>query len=184
MATISLAADTGMALPLETGLATCLVSVALAERLGLDDGERTRIHRLALLQHIGCTAAAARVAGALGDEMIMRAHAATLDFSDQRQMLRFMLAHVARTNPVLNRPAALARLMVKGREVTATARDVCEAARMLGPRCGYDPDHIDDFNAVYENWDGTGFPGTASGESIPLPVQVVQVATLAVCAHH
>ena len=37
MAATSLAADTGMALPLETGLATCLVAVELGRRLGLDE---------------------------------------------------------------------------------------------------------------------------------------------------
>jgi hypothetical protein len=56
MAATSLAADTGMALPLETGLATCLVSVALGSRLGLDAGELNRTYHLSLLQHIGCTA--------------------------------------------------------------------------------------------------------------------------------
>ena len=34
--------------------------------------------------------------------------------------------------------------------------------------------------AVYESWDGSGLPGKLSGELIPLPTRVVQVATLAV----
>jgi len=33
------------------------------------------------LQHVGCTLAAAPVAAIMGDEMVMRAHAATLDFA-------------------------------------------------------------------------------------------------------
>ena len=82
MAATSLAADTGMALPLETGLATCLVSVRLGRRLGLDDAEMQRVYHLSLLQHIGCTAAATEVAQVVGDELLMREHAALLDFSD------------------------------------------------------------------------------------------------------
>ena len=109
MAATSLAADTGMALPLETGLATCLVSVELGRRLGLDETEMKRTYHLALLQHIGCTAAATEVAEVVGDEMLMREHATLLDFSDQREMFGFMLAHVSRANPVLARPLALAR---------------------------------------------------------------------------
>ena len=37
--------------------------------------------------------------------MLMREHATLLDFSDQREMFGFMLAHVARANPVAG-PAA------------------------------------------------------------------------------
>src|SRR4051794_11996303 len=62
MAATSLAADTGMGLPLETGLATCLVSMRLADALGLDTDQRRRAYHLSMLQHIGCTAASATVA--------------------------------------------------------------------------------------------------------------------------
>src|SRR5690348_13486112 len=88
IAAVSLAVDIGMAQPLETGLGVCLVAVELAERLGYEPGLRQRTYLLALLQHVGCTAAAAPVAAIMGDEMIMRAHAATLDFGDQAEMLR------------------------------------------------------------------------------------------------
>src|SRR5256885_2694860 len=57
MSAISLATDLGMAQPLESGLATCLVATALAARLGLDLPARQRTYHLSLLQHIGCTAA-------------------------------------------------------------------------------------------------------------------------------
>jgi hypothetical protein len=53
MAALSLATDIGMAQPLESGLATCLAATALAERLGLADVDRGRVHHLALLQHVG-----------------------------------------------------------------------------------------------------------------------------------
>jgi L-serine deaminase len=85
MAAISLATDVGMAAPLETGLAACLVAASLADRLGLSVTMQQRAYQLALLQHIGCTAASAQVASVMGDELVMRAHAATLDFADQRQ---------------------------------------------------------------------------------------------------
>ena len=182
IAATSLAADTGMALPLETGLATCLVAVGLGRSLGLGDDELDRTYRLSLLQHIGCTAAASEVADVVGDEMVMREHAALLDFSDQREMFGFMLGHVARANPVLARPMALARAMVGGRKIVKTADDVCEAAQLLGERSGYDTRSLTDLARVYENWDGSGFPNGVSGDDIPVPVQVVQVATLAVNA--
>ena len=182
MAATSLAADTGMALPLETGLATCLVSVNLARSLGLGADLQSRVYHLSLLQHIGCTAAATDVAEVMGDELLMREHAALLDFSDQREMFGFLLGHVARANPVLGRPMALARAMINGGRIVGTAADVCEAAQMLGARSGYDGRNLLDLATVYENWDGSGFPNGVTGDKISVPVQVVQVAALAVNA--
>jgi HD-GYP domain-containing protein (c-di-GMP phosphodiesterase class II) len=118
----------------------------------------------------------------MGDELVMRAHARTLDFADRREMLAFLVSHVGRTNPPLGRPAALARAVAGGRRVTASAVDVCEAAQLLGSRCGYDPEYLTDIASVLEYWDGKGFPGAASGEGIPVPARVVQVASLAVAA--
>ena len=180
LAAVSLACDRAMGLPLETGLATCLVATRLAEVLELSPDERTRTYRLALLQHIGCTMENSDIAAIVGDELLMRRHAAILDFTDQRAMFGFMLAHVSRANPVLARPAALLRAMTGGKRILATASDACEAGQMLGQRCGYDGAELTDLATVYENWDGTGVPAGAAGESIPAPVQVVQVAALAV----
>jgi hypothetical protein len=108
IAAVSLAVDMEMAQPLETGLAVCLVAVGLAERLGYEPGLTQRTFRLALLQHVGCTVAATPVA-AVRAMRSMRAHAATLDFAGRAEMFRFLLAHVARADPPLARPAALAR---------------------------------------------------------------------------
>jgi len=177
---VSLACDRGMGLPLETGLATCLVARRLAEALDLDDGQRLRVFRLSLLQHIGCTIENSELASIVGDELVMREHSAILDFTDQKAMFGFMLAHVARANPLLGRPAALLRAMAGGKRILASAADVCEAGQMLGHRCGYAAEELTDLATVYENWDGTGVPAGVPGEEIPVPVRVVQVASLAV----
>jgi HD-GYP domain-containing protein (c-di-GMP phosphodiesterase class II) len=184
IAAVSLATDIGMAQPLETGLAVCLVAVELAGRLGHGPQLRQRAFHLALLQHIGCTVASAPVAAVLGDELVMRGHAATLDFADQAAMFRFLLAHVGRVNPPLARPAALARALAGGRQVTGTMAGVCEGAMMLGERFGCGADSLRDIGCVYEYWDGKGFPHGLAGAEITEPACVVQVATLAVAAHH
>ena len=67
--------------------------------------------------------------------------------------------------------------------MTGTITDVCEAAMMLGERFGYDSDGLGDPGCVYEYWDGSGFPGIASGDKITEPAQVLQVASLAVAGH-
>lgn len=69
IAAISLATDIGMAQPLETGLAVCLVAVELAGRLGYGPELRLRTFHLALLQHIGCTVAYAPVEADVGEAL-------------------------------------------------------------------------------------------------------------------
>jgi hypothetical protein len=173
-----------MAQPLETGLGVCLIAVELARRLGYGPDLAQRTFRLALLQHVGCTVAAAPVAAIMGDEMVMRAHAATLDFADRAEMSRFLLAHVARVNRPLGRPAALARAAAGGKRLTGAMADICEGAVMLGERLGCGPDSLRDVSCVYEYWDGKGFPHGAAGEEITGPARAVQVASLAVAGHH
>jgi len=89
MAAMSLACDTAMALPLETGLATCLVSMRLARAAGLAGDLQSRTYALAMLEHIGCTASSAENAAVTGNELVMREHSAILDFTDQRDPCRW-----------------------------------------------------------------------------------------------
>src|SRR5262245_41345445 len=126
ISSISLATDIGMAQPLETGLGVCLVALALADRLGLDPGQRQRTYQLSLLQHIGCTATSHQVATVMGDELLMRAHSHTLDFADRTQMMAFLVGHVARANAPAARPVALARAVLLGGRITKAPLDACE----------------------------------------------------------
>lgn len=73
-----------MALPLESGLSTCLVACALAERLNLSLEQGQRIYHLALLRNVGCTAPTRTLAAVMGDEMVMREHSGLLDFADPK----------------------------------------------------------------------------------------------------
>ncbi|MBI1377817.1 MAG: HD domain-containing protein [Frankiales bacterium] len=182
MAAMSLACDTAMALPLETGLAICLAAMRLARSAGLDDGELSRTYAVSLLEHIGCTASSSDNAAVMGDELVLREHTPLLDLTDPRAMVRFMFAHTARVSTLPGRPMAMARMVVGAGRIAANSEEVCEAGRMLGARCGYDPQCLADLEAVYERWDGSGTPGRLAGDQIPVPVQVAQVATLTVNA--
>jgi HD-GYP domain-containing protein (c-di-GMP phosphodiesterase class II) len=68
--------------------------------------------------------------------------------------------------------------------MTGMMADVCEGAMMLGERLGCGPESQRDLGCVYEYWDGQGFPAGISGAEITAPARAVQVATLAVVAHH
>ncbi|MGH2969984.1 MAG: hypothetical protein ACRDK0_13110 [Solirubrobacteraceae bacterium] len=58
IASLSLATDLGLGRPLEHELAVCLSALELAARLGCEAVESSDVYYVALLAHVGCTAAA------------------------------------------------------------------------------------------------------------------------------
>jgi hypothetical protein len=66
IASLSLATDLGMGQPMEQGLRTCLVSLALADLVDVRDEGRTEVYYVALLRLLGCTADAHDTALAVG----------------------------------------------------------------------------------------------------------------------
>ena len=57
------------------------------------------------------------MAEVVGDELLMREHAALLDFSDQREMFGFMLAPRRAREPGTARPMALAEAWWAGSQI-------------------------------------------------------------------
>ena len=66
MAALSLATDLGLGQPLEHELGVCLSALELADRLGCSVEERSEVYYVALLIHVGCTAAAPYFASWVG----------------------------------------------------------------------------------------------------------------------
>lgn len=66
MAALSLATDLGMGQPLEQALRTCLIALALGERLDLGPDDLSTIYYVALLRFLGCTADAHEAAQLVG----------------------------------------------------------------------------------------------------------------------
>jgi len=78
VAALSLATDLGMGQPLEQPLRTCLIALAIDDRLGLEAGKLSDVFYVALLRFLGCTADAHDMAALVGgDEIAIRAAAAT-----------------------------------------------------------------------------------------------------------
>jgi HD-GYP domain-containing protein (c-di-GMP phosphodiesterase class II) len=153
MAAWSIAIDVGQAAPLETGLRICSRAVRLAERAGAGPDEQRRVYYLALLRHIGCTAANPELAGLLGDENAFRAGMGTLDVSSARALMPYLLRFTLSGLPV---------------------------ARMLLGRLGFDADLRDrlreDVAMVYERYDGKGHPDRLDGDRISSAAQIVHLA--------
>src|SRR4051794_18527327 len=180
MAAWSVAIDVGMVMPLETGLRVCARSVRLAQRAGAGPEEQRRVYYLALLRHIGCTAANPQLAALLGGEQAFRAGMATLDVSPARALLPYLLRTTIGGRPVAARPAAFVRLMGSAGVLREAGHAVCEVARMLIDRLGFDAALRDslrkDVAMVYERHDGKGHPDRLDGDRISSAAQIVHLA--------
>jgi hypothetical protein len=56
MAALSLATDLGMGQPQEQAIRTCLIAIAIGDRLGLSAVDLSDVYYVALLRFLGCTA--------------------------------------------------------------------------------------------------------------------------------
>ncbi|WP_142025494.1 HD domain-containing phosphohydrolase [Blastococcus colisei] len=183
MATWSIAIDVGMVMPTEFGLRVCSRAVRLAQLMDLDVAEQRRVYYLALLRHIGCTAENSALADYLGDGRIFRAGLGTRDVSDGRALMPYLVQLTVGSRSLAQRPAALFQLLARAGVMKQAGAAVCEVARMLLDRLGFDADLRerlrDDVTMVYERPDGRGFPRGLGGEELSLPAQVVQLAEAA-----
>src|SRR5687767_11580842 len=140
LAAWSVAIDVGMVMPMEFGLRVCSRAVRLAAQMGLDVATQRRVYYLALLRHIGCTAENTALAGYLGDEREFRAGLGTRDVSSSRALFPYLVQLTVGSRPLAQRPAALLHLLAGAGVMQQAGAAICEVARMLIDRLGFDDD--------------------------------------------
>ena len=73
VAALSLGIDLGFSQPMEHVLRQCLISLRVAERIGLDDTSRAAVYYSALLVNVGCHSDAHEQAKWFGDDLALKA---------------------------------------------------------------------------------------------------------------
>ena len=179
MAALSLATDLGLGRPLEHELGVCLAALELADRLGCDPEERSEVYYVALLAHLGCTAAAPYLASwAGGDEIYLQRGASLLGpASEPSEDLRYFVRGFAGDRPLPERARLVAKMLAAGRKrFEEMAANLCEGGMLLARRLHLPEEVALALAQVTERWDGKGFPGAAAGEQISRPLRIVRVA--------
>ena len=178
MAALSLATDLGLGQPLEHELGVCLSALELADRLGCSVEERSEVYYVALLIHVGCTAAAPYFASWVGGDEIhfQRGASVTGPASEPREDLRHLVSRFADDRPLPERARRVAKMLVTGqKQFEHAAANLCEGGRLLARRLHL-PDEVERaLGQVTERWDGKGVPGKLAGEEISRPLRVVRV---------
>jgi HD-GYP domain-containing protein (c-di-GMP phosphodiesterase class II) len=178
MAALSLATDLGMGQPLEQAIRTCLMAIALGERLGLSREELSEVYYVALLRFLGCTADAHEFAAMVGgDDISIRAAIAPVLGGTQIDFASQVMPKVGTGHGPLRRVRLLAGMLSSGaRQGREGVRAACELAENLALRIGLPPGVRRGLASALETWNGTGFPDGTAGENISLSSRIVFVA--------
>jgi HD-GYP domain-containing protein (c-di-GMP phosphodiesterase class II) len=177
LAALSLGSDLGMGLPMEHVLRQCLISMRLAERIGLDGRDRGVVYYTALLAWVGCHVDAYEQAKWFGDDLALKADYRDVDFSGPLAAGRFMLEHFGAGLPLSDRAKLGAELMKAGWPTrrAALARH-CYAAEELAGRLELGERVRRSVVQTFERWDGKGAPAGAKGDEILYTARIVNLA--------
>src|SRR3954453_20060126 len=85
VASLSLGIDLGFGQPMEHVLRQCLIALRLAERSGLDEGERAVVYYTALLVNVGCHTDAHEQAKWFGDDIALKSGKYDHELGSKRQ---------------------------------------------------------------------------------------------------
>ena len=176
VAALSLGIDLGFGQPMEHVLRQCLISLRLAERMGLDETERADVYYTALLINVGCHSDAHEQAKWFGDDFASKA----IKYDHEPRSLRMVatgLSYLGRGHPPLHRFRLGLEFVLSGRrDVDGMIESHAQIARALGDQLGLSAAVLDALGASYERWDGRGWPGDLRGEDVPLPSRISQFA--------
>ena len=183
VAALSLGVDLGFGQPMEHVLRECLIALRLAERLGLDDAERSTVYYAGLLVNVGCHSDAHEQAKWFGDDITLRSGKYDHDYRSVRAAAAAVRL-VGSGNPPLHRFRVGLEFAIWGRrDLDGMIGRHSFFARALAERLGLPQAVQDAVASTYEQWDGRGWPGALSGERIPIAARLTQVAEFVEVAH-
>ncbi len=183
VAALSLGVDLGFGQPMEHVLRECMIALRLADRIGLEEAERSTVYYTALLVNVGCHSDAHEQAKWFGDDIALKSAKYDRDFRSVRAMAA-MMSLVGSGNPPLHRVRVGLEFAVSGRhDLDGMVARHSAIARALAERLGLPEEVQEAVGASYEQWDGKGWPGGLAGDRIPIAARLAQFAEFVEVAH-
>jgi HD-GYP domain-containing protein (c-di-GMP phosphodiesterase class II) len=181
VAALSLGVDLGFGQPMEHVLRECMIALRLADRLGLDEAERSTVYYTALLVNVGCHSDAHEQAKWFGDDIALKA--GKYEPRNLRAAAAVM-SLVGSGNPPLHRIRVGLEFAISGRrDLDGMIARHSAIARALAERLGLPAATQEAVGASYEQWDGKGWPGGLAGDRIPVAARLAQFSEFVEVAH-
>lgn len=184
LATVSLATDLAHDVASESALRDALLAASLARLAGWPDHEVRDAYYLALLYHVGCTAAVAPQSklGA-GDDIAVRHWLSEADFADRPQLMRLTATKVTRGWGPGEWARSLPALLTAERDMPSALASVADVACGLSQRLGAPRGAVDALRHAYARWDGKVFTDIPSGQELSRASRLVHLIHVAQIHH-
>jgi HD-GYP domain-containing protein (c-di-GMP phosphodiesterase class II) len=183
VAALSLGVDLGFGQPMEHVLRECMIALRLADRIGLDEAERSTVYYTALLVNVGCHSDAHEQAKWFGDDIALRSGKYDHEYRSLRAAAATMRL-VGSGNPPLHRFRVGLEFAISGRrDFDGMIARHAWFARVLADRLGLPQAVQDAVGAAYEQWDGRGWPRGLAGEEIPIAARLAHFAEFVEVSH-
>ena len=162
LAAMSLATDLGMGQPMEHVLRQCLISLRLAQHMGLDEADRAVVYYASLLAWVGCHVDAYEQAKWFGDDTALKTDFRHVDFATPVSGPLFMIRHLGAGRPMPERARVGLAFLSGGSGGRSGGRRAAEemltnhwlAADALASRLGLAQRVRDSVEQTFERWDG------------------------------
>jgi HD-GYP domain-containing protein (c-di-GMP phosphodiesterase class II) len=183
VAALSLGIDLGFGQPMEHVLRQCLIALRLADRIGLDDQDRSVVYYTALLVNVGCHSDAHEQAKWFGDDIALKSQ----KYDHEQRSFAAVAASLRLVGhgqaPVHRFRVGLEFAMSGFRQLDGMIAQHADLARSLAAELGLPAAVQDAIGASYERWDGRGWPGKLRADSVPMASRLAQLAEYTEVAH-
>jgi HD-GYP domain-containing protein (c-di-GMP phosphodiesterase class II) len=181
---LSLATDLGMGQPMEHMLRQCLISLRLADRLGLSSADCEAVYYTSLLAWVGCNVDAFEQAKWFGDELAFKRDARLIDWTGPRPALKYLRDHLGAGKPGLERARLAIGFLAGGyRDLEVMLVNHWRAVEDLMIRLGLEEPIRQCVAQSFARWGGNGVPPGLHGEDILVPSRIVNLADVADMFH-
>jgi HD-GYP domain-containing protein (c-di-GMP phosphodiesterase class II) len=181
VAALSLGVDLGFGQPMEHVLRQSIISLRLAESVGLGEDERSVVYYTAMLINVGCHADAHEQAKWFGDDIALKSGKYDHELGSLGGVLATM-RKLGSGNPPLHRFRVGMEFAVSGHRDVMIAEHSA-MARKLAEQLSLSEAVQEAVGASYEQWDGKGWPGDLRGDAIPIAARVAQIGEFTEVAH-
>lgn len=156
-----------------------VIGMRIAEELGLDLEDRSRLYYALLLKDAGCSTNASKMFQMLGtDEISAKRDVKTTDWTRAGwDSLQYALSHLQPNANFLNRMRALFDMAQNHRaNGRALVQVRCERGADIARRIGLPEETAQAIYSLDELWNGKGHPRGLRGEEIPLLSRIMNLA--------
>ncbi|RYG25010.1 HD domain-containing protein [bacterium] len=156
---------------------TCLISMRIAERLGLTEAEQADLYFAALLKDAGCSTNSVQIHINFGDDHGAKKAVKLIDWTKKLDCLVFGLKTVHRDKSL---PERLRRMVQTLNDPEAgmveMTRTRCDRGAQIALQLGFGTPVAEAVRSLDEHWDGFGAPFGLKGEAVPILARILGLA--------